>query len=91
MRNSDISLSQNVFQDNSAYHGGTLLYAHKSSRIMATNNTFLNNIAKEGGAIYVRIAVPSSQRTHLIKNNSANEGGSLNYTRNSIPNLTFSE
>ena len=61
MRNSDFSLTQNVFQDNSAYHGGTL-YAHKSSRIMATNNTFLNNIAKEGGAIYVRIALPSSQR-----------------------------
>ena len=64
MRNSDISVTQNVFQDNSAHHGGAL-YIHENSRIMVTNNMFLNNIAKEGGAIYVRIAVPSSQRTHL--------------------------
>ena len=86
VENSVISLTQSVFQNNSAYYGGAL-YAHGNSRIIVTNNTFLNNFAKRGGgAIYIRNSI-AFLAENTFQNNSANEGGGLNI-RNSTLNLT---
>ena len=75
--NSVVSLTQSVFQDNSAYYGGAL-YAHGNSRLIIANNTFLNNSAKRGGgAIYIRNSI-AILAENTFQNNSAIEGGSLN-------------
>ena len=85
VRNSVISLTQNLFQDNSAYHEGAL-HIHENSRIIMTNNTFLNNFAKNGGgAIYIKNSIAILTES-TFQNNLANKGGRLN-TKNSILNL----
>ena len=96
-KNSVISLTQNVFQYNSAYYGGAL-YAYENSEIIVTNNTFLNNFAKKGGgAIYIKNSIVNITG-NIFQNNSATNGGvcyikscSLTLTTNTFQNNTATD
>jgi hypothetical protein len=54
IRNCKITLSNNIFQNNSAYiKGGSLYFDYVEGDILFYGNTFEENTAKEYGDIYL--------------------------------------
>ena len=85
-----LTLTENIFQNNTAEDGGTL-FIYENNSLIFTHNTFLNNLATyAGGSLYVLTNNTLMFTENVFQNNVANTtGGALFAADNNI--LIFSE
>ena len=88
--NNAVTLSRNIFHNNSANYLGGALYAYANNTFTLSGNTFQNNSADEGGALFSYINNTLTLSENIFQDNTADyAGGALNaYTNNT---LTLSE
>ena len=82
IRNNILTITQCMFQSNSANeYGGTLTVVNVTLGLTLKNNTFQNNWAAAGGALYVRTTnIVATENT--FQHNSANNSGGVMYIYN---------
>ena len=76
--NSTLTLTGNIFQNNSAAFRGGALLAYTNNTLTLSENTFRNNFAADGGALLAYTNNTLTLSGNKFQNNSANYGGALN-------------
>lgn len=69
--NCNIEISSNTFKNNSAIDSGGCIYLRGLYSLSLNNNTFIQNVAKEAGAIKYKLQIPTSYMPNKYIENKA--------------------